>query len=146
MPDLKPATPATETWDKSSKDIVNLAVAWMMAECVRQNHSWNTLTTHDPIVAHGYDLVVLDATRRGIPESAINVTYNDLLDQMQGLAKSAKAPAAKAEMLVDEPMHKADEPQPTASAGTMPHHDDAPHVATSGAPQPPVNAPMPAAP
>lgn len=92
----KEKTPAAQTWDASSKDMINLAASWMLAECVRQGRKWNTLSDNDLIVAQGYDLVEADALKRGVPPDAVIVTHGELLDAMQKLAVSSKHPGTPA--------------------------------------------------
>jgi hypothetical protein len=88
--------PEPETWDKSSKDIVAGAVAWMYQACKDQGHKWNTLTASDPIVADGHRLVVADAARRAIPEADVDVTYTDLLAAMHAYGKEDVGKVRKA--------------------------------------------------
>ena len=90
--------PEPETWDKSQKDIVAEAVAWMYQACIDQGHKWNTLHAADPIVADGHRLVLADAARRGIPGVDIDVTYTDLLAAMDAYGKEEVGKARKARM------------------------------------------------
>lgn len=126
MPDVDPKPPEPQTWDKSSKDIVAAAVAWMYQACKDQGHKWNTLTARDPIVAHGYDMVEADAVARGIPADTITVTYTDLLTAMhaygkEDTAKTAKVKAAEAAeaekvRVADAEKAKVEDPSPAPVA------------------------------
>jgi hypothetical protein len=128
MADPVEKPPEPETWEKSSKDIVAGAVAWMYQACKDQGHKWNTLIASDPIVADGHRMVVADAERRNIPVEDIDVTYTDLLAAMHAYGKEETAKARKDRAAARAEAEKAAKPESEVEAAPVSEMEPEPTV------------------